>query len=436
MKKFSLLIMVFMLFCFALTACGTNSGDILGALSGSSNLISEQTSILLSENSVSGNVDISVNSTVNDNSTASNSVTQNSIVSNSTANSSVERNKSVAIALLIDRSSGMCGEEGDNGFTDTYGKTRLKVIEQAVAQALSNGTFDKNDYMGVIFFGGAKNTPIEATQLTYASNMIGISRAVSMDITSITGSKNFLASTEWRNGLEAATNMLKPFEEADTKHIIMITDGAGDKIEGESSTLDDYPIGGWKYYGSTLPYASIIPEGLPEKCYTDYIYDKYGISTSTINVGNMLQPAASYIEFMETASLIDGKDHYYYVETAEQIKDAVITECKQLKGKNTSSSNQASSKSSQSMSIEDGSLYIPQTAVPSGTSVNATMLIFHINGIGSVTPSNYLIVEDAIIAAEDFFENLTSSEKAEVVNYGHLLSARAALDKFKSSANK
>lgn len=431
MKKFSLLIMVFMLFCFALTACETNNGDILGALSGSLNSITEQTSILPSENSVSANVDVSVNSTENDNSTASNSVTQNSIGSNSTTNSSVERNKSVAIALLIDRSSGMCGEEGDNGFTDTYGKNRLQVIQEAVTQALSNGTFDKNDYIGVIFFGGAKNTPIEATQLTYASNVLGISRAVSMDITSITGSKNFLASTEWRNGLEAATNMLKPFEEADTKHIIMITDGAGDKIEGESSTLNDYPIGGWKYYGSTLPYASIIPEGLPEKCYTDYIYDKYGISTSTINVGNILQPAASYIEFMETASSIDGKGHYHYVETAEQIKNAVITECKLLKGKND-----LSTQTSQSMSIEDGSLYIPQTAVPSGTSVNATMLIFHINGIGSVTPSNYLIVEDAIIAAEDFFENLTSSEKAEVVNYGHLLSARAALDKFKAVANK
>lgn len=436
MKKFSLLIMVFMLFCFALTACETNSGDILGALSGSSNSISEQTSILSSENSASGNVDISVNSTVKDDSMATNSVTQNTIVSNSTSNSFQEENKSVAIVLLIDRSSGMCGGEGDNGFTDTYGKTRLQIIEQAVAQVLSSGTFDKNDYMGVIFFGGAKNTPIEALQLSSVSNVIGVSRAVSMDITSITGSKNFLASTEWRNGLEAAANMLQPFVVPDTKHIIMITDGAGDKVEGESSTLNDYPIGGWKYYGRTLPYPSIIPEGLPEKCYTDYIYDKYGISTSTINVGNTLQPAASYIEFMETASLIDGKDHYYYVETAEQIKDAVMTECKQLKGKNTNSSNQSSSESSQSTSIEDGSFYIPETPIPSGTSINATILIMQINSIDSVTPSNYLTVENMIIDAEDFFENLTSSEKAEVVNYGHLLSARAALDKFKAAANK
>lgn len=238
-------------------------------------------------------------------------------------------NSNKAMVLLIDRSSGMCGEEGDNGFTGRYGKNRLQVVQEAFTQVLADGTFNKDDYVGVIFFGGNKNTPIEALQLSAASNVLGISRAVGMDITAITGGKNYLGSTDWRHALEAAAKMLQPFQAADNKHIIMITDGAGDKAEGESSNLTGYPVGGWKVYASTVGGGSI-PSGTPDKCYTDYIFDKYEITTSTINVGNSLSPAASYIEFMETASELDQKKHYYYTETAQEIADAVSVECKNI----------------------------------------------------------------------------------------------------------
>ncbi len=238
-------------------------------------------------------------------------------------------NSNKAMVLLIDRSSGMCGGEGDNGFTGRYGKNRLQVVQEAFTKVLADGTFNKDDYVGVIFFGGNKYTPIEALQLSAASNVLGISRAVGMDITSIANGKNYLGSTNWRHALEAATKMLQPFQAADNKHIVMITDGAGDKAVGESTNLTGYADGGWKVYASKES-GGTIPSGLPDKCYTDFIYDKYGITTSTINVGNTLSPAASYIEFMETSSELDGKQHYYYTETADQIADAISVECKNI----------------------------------------------------------------------------------------------------------
>lgn len=240
-------------------------------------------------------------------------------------------NSNKAMILLIDRSSGMCGEEGDNGFTGQYGKNRLQVVQEAFSTVLGDGTFSKDDYVGVIFFGGNKYTPIEATKgLIPASNIFGINRAVGMSIAALTGGKEYLGSTDWRHALEKAVSWLQPFQQSDNKHIIMITDGAGDKAEGESSNLTGYPVGGWKSYSAKLPAGYSAPGGTPDKCYTDFIYDKYGITTSTINVGNKMSPASSYIEFMETASQADKKTHYYYTETAQQIADAVTIECKNI----------------------------------------------------------------------------------------------------------
>ena len=228
------------------------------------------------------------------------------------------------VVLLIDRSSGMCGGEG----SWNYSKTRLEVVQEAVVNCLAEGVFNEKDYIGVIFFGGKNYTPIEALKLTSAANIISIKNAVGMDITAIANGKNYLGNTEWRHALEAATKMLVGSKAGDNDHIVMISDGAGDKAEGESAQLTGYPVGGWKVYGATN--AGTIPSGVPEKCYTDFILDKYGITTSVINVGCNLSPAKEYLQMMETASELDKKTHYYYTETADDIMKAIEIECKNI----------------------------------------------------------------------------------------------------------
>lgn len=241
-----------------------------------------------------------------------------------------EATTSKGIVLLIDRSSGMCGGEGDNGFTGASGgKNRLQVVQEAFQLALMEGVFSPKDYFGVIFFGGNKYTPIKALEMTSASNVLGISKAINMDITAIAQGKNYLGSTDWRHALEAATQMLQSFNIVDNKHVILITDGAGDRPEGESSNLDGYPVGGWKYYGARLTGAA--PSGLPEKVFTDYMLDRCGgITTSVINVGNNLEPAQTYMQAMVTSPANEQTTHYYKTNTAQEILDAVAIECKNI----------------------------------------------------------------------------------------------------------
>ena len=84
------------------------------------------------------------------------------------------------------------------------------------------------------------------------------------------------------------------------------------------------------------------------------------------------------------------------------------------------------------VSFSGDSFYAPETPVPDGTSANAAMLIMQI-GFIEVTPSNYKTVEPTIKDAEDFYNTLTPSEKAEVINYQHLVAAREALNKIKAA---
>ena len=84
------------------------------------------------------------------------------------------------------------------------------------------------------------------------------------------------------------------------------------------------------------------------------------------------------------------------------------------------------------VSFSGDSFYAPETPVPDGTSANASMLIMQI-GFIEVTPSNYKTVEATIKDAEDFYNTLTPSEKAEVINYQHLVAAREALNKIKAA---
>ena len=354
MKKFSLLVTVFILICFMLTACGTTAEDILGALTGNSS-----SNVQVATGSSAGVVSSQVPTQSREDSSETsrnNSITPiypmtSSVgkVSPSIVNSQSipTQTESTATVLLIDRSSPMVAGEGS--VLDSSGRDRLTIVQDAVTQTLASGIFTKNDYIGVIFFGGKKFTPIEALQLTSASNVLGISRAVNMDITAITGGKNYLGSTDWRHALEAATKMLAGFQSTDNKHIFMITDGAGDTVnpEGESSNLTGYPVGGWKYYGEKLPSGYTPPAGVPDKCYTDYIYDTYGITTSTLNVTCPLSPAKDYI------AAIECNGATYYTETAQEIENAIITECNRIKGKTTN---------------------LPGTSVPSNSSSDSSII--------------------------------------------------------------
>ena len=86
------------------------------------------------------------------------------------------------------------------------------------------------------------------------------------------------------------------------------------------------------------------------------------------------------------------------------------------------------------ISFSGDSFYAPETPVPDGTSANAAMLIMQI-GFIEVTPSNYETIEATIKEAEDFYATLTPSEKAEVINYQHLVAAREALNKIKAAGS-
>ncbi len=447
MKKFSLLVTVFILICFMLTACGTTAEDILGALTGNSNsnvqVATGSSAGAVSSQAPTQSAEDSSETSKNSSSApiypATSSVGK---VSPSTANSQSipTQTEPTATVLLIDRSSAMV-KGGDGCVLDSSGRDRLTIVQEAVTQVLASRIFTNNDYIGVIFFGGNKNTPIEALKLTSVSNVSGISRAINMDITAIAGGKNYLGSTDWRHALEAATKMLSGFQTANNKHIFMITDGAGDySIEGESSNISGYPIGGWKYYGSKLPSGYSVPAGVPDKCYTDYIYDNYGITTSTLNVACSLTPARNYI------SAIECNGATYYSETAQEIENAIITECNRIKGKTvdlpgTNVSNSSTSTSSQpstipvpDVSFDGESFFAPETPVPSGTSIEAILLIMQISNI-EVTPSNYEMAEEIIKATEEEYNKLTPSQKAEVINYQHLVVAREALNAIKEKAN-
>ncbi|MBQ2717060.1 MAG: VWA domain-containing protein [Clostridia bacterium] len=242
-----------------------------------------------------------------------------------------KKNNNKAIVLLIDRTSAMVDGAGSQDFRNLYSKTRLQVIQEAVTEVLADGTFNKDDYIGLIFFGGKDNTPIEALQLTAASNVLGISRAINMDITSLTSGSNYLISTEYRHALEAATKMLQSFQVAENKHILLISDGAPGSLDAESSNISNYPNGGWKYYGAKLPAGFTAPEGIPEKCYTDFIYDTYGITTSTIAISPEPAIAEQYLDKMaNSAKQLDNKDHSHVANTPEEIAEAISVECKNI----------------------------------------------------------------------------------------------------------
>ncbi len=79
--------------------------------------------------------------------------------------------------------------------------------------------------------------------------------------------------------------------------------------------------------------------------------------------------------------------------------------------------------------VSGETLIIPETPV-GNASDNAAMIILTINFIESVSPTNFREKLDMIVSCEEEYNKLTPSEKAEVVNYGHLVAAREKYNEF------
>ncbi len=83
--------------------------------------------------------------------------------------------------------------------------------------------------------------------------------------------------------------------------------------------------------------------------------------------------------------------------------------------------------------VTGDTLVIPETPV-GNASDNAAMVILTINFIESVSPDNFREKLDLIVSCETEYNKLTPSEKAEVVNYQHLVAARNKYNEFQGKA--
>ncbi len=70
------------------------------------------------------------------------------------------------------------------------------------------------------------------------------------------------------------------------------------------------------------------------------------------------------------------------------------------------------------------SLIIPETPIPSGISTNAKIMMMTINGIKSVSPTNFREKKDLLDSIDTEYAKLTAAEKQEVANYNHFLAAK------------
>lgn len=254
---------------------------------------------------------------------------------------------SKAVVICIDYSSGMGTGEGGGKFPYNGGSyTRIELVKMGLQKALDNGAFGENDYIGILAFGGkARQTKMTGTDangntqcnpyvllnITNCYNVMDIQKAFDY----LDNSK-YMSNTEWRLPMETAASMLNKFTQAETKHMLFITDGAGDKTEGESSGYTDYVTGSWKKYGPSINDY----DASNSKCYTGYMYDKYGITTSTILINNNYQTVKDYVKKMAVdgggiqINKETGKETGFADCTApDQIAEAVEEACKNIPSK-------------------------------------------------------------------------------------------------------
>ncbi len=406
MKKLVLL-MSFLLICsLTFSACGANVEDFLGINSTNSIENTSQTS----------NV---TNSTSVNNSTSSIRTSQSTVQSTSTENpiSQIDEYNylnSKAVVILMDRSSSFVDGEGSESFVSSTGMTRLEVMQEAFNEALTKGVFTEHDYVSIVYFGGYINTPLEVLTFTNGANLIRIRQTIQMDISILNSGNNYLGGNEFRHALEYSAKMLNNFTLANNKHILFITDGNIATGDAENSKLTNYPNGGWKYYGETLPTGYTQTTGIPEKCYTDYLYDTYQITTSTIDVASESELVSSYVASMATAKFADGTDQTCRVETVAETKDAVYNQLANIPLKPIEES-----KIPENLP-EKGDYVIPESAT-----LSSKLVMMQTYLLGEITVDNYILKTDVLVACEELYNNLTPSEKQSIVNYDLLVNARS-----------
>ena len=84
--------------------------------------------------------------------------------------------------------------------------------------------------------------------------------------------------------------------------------------------------------------------------------------------------------------------------------------------------------------ISGDTVTITPSPVPETASLNAKVVIQAINLLGTITGSNFEIKYESVLSTEAEYNKLTPSEKAEIVNYNDLLTAKSACEKFMSTA--
>ena len=80
------------------------------------------------------------------------------------------------------------------------------------------------------------------------------------------------------------------------------------------------------------------------------------------------------------------------------------------------------------------SLIIPESPIPSGISTNAKIMMMTINGIKSVSPTNFREKKDLLDSIDTEYAKLTAAEKQEVANYNHFLAAKEKYNELEGKA--
>lgn len=222
-----------------------------------------------------------------------------------------------AVVLCVDYSSAMCAADGEYVSYNGRNYSRKELLWMGIKKALYSKAFGDNTQVGIIFFGG-KDNPIVALPLTDSTKISKIETALDTP----PNEKGYMGNTEWRRPMEVAASMLNDNVSATTKHIIFITDGAGDKPEGESSKLVGYPIGGWKQSNAKIGQ----PVLDPNKCYTYYLDTQYGITLSSVAVYSPFQTVTNYVKQMAE----DGGGNFYDVNNPDKLVEVIEEECKNI----------------------------------------------------------------------------------------------------------
>ncbi len=117
--------------------------------------------------------------------------------------------KNTAIMIVLDKSSSMI-----NNQVPGTGKNRLEIAKEAAIMTVNS--MNNSDYVGVVTFSSNSDVKLEVP-LSPVTQKVAINRIIG-DITSSVG-------TQYYYGIDMAANELKAFNNANNKHIILLSDG-------------------------------------------------------------------------------------------------------------------------------------------------------------------------------------------------------------------